>query len=232
MSAAGMPSARTKSSPVPRGRMPSSGSGVRVEERRPFATSCTVPSPPTATTIEAPSSAAWRASSASPPGPVLCATSRSIPKSRAWRSSSGQRLPVAPFADAGLTRKTVCALVTVTGGPGRERQLGHLVDGPLHVLVRDPDELALDDDVADDQQAARPDLAERADREEHGRLHLDGKDAAVRPAAVLARVGVVEDVAGDDRADPHLLAELLRAVHGAVNELPVGRRRVRLAADQ
>ena len=45
-------------------------------------------------------------------------------------------------------------------------------------------------------------------------------------------VRVVEDVARDDRADAHLLAELLRVVHGAVDQLPVGGRRVRLAADQ
>src|SRR6478672_8312160 len=178
MSATGMPSARTKSSPVPRGRIPSSGSGVRVALSSPLATSCTVPSPPTATTSAAPSSAACRASSASPPGPELWATSGSSPKSRAWRSSSGQRLPVAPFAEAGLTRKTVRPLVTVTGCHGGERKLGHLVDRALHVLVRDADELALDDDVADDQQAAGLDLLERADREEHRGLHLDREDAA------------------------------------------------------
>src|SRR4051794_36514820 len=187
-----------------------------MEVSSPLTTSCTVPSPPTATTIAAPSSAAWRASSARPPGPALCATSGSRPKSRAWRSSSGQRLPVAPFAEAGLTRKTVRPLITVTGGHGGERQLGHLVDRALHVLVRDADELALDDDVADDQQAAGLDLLERPDREEHGRLHLDGEHAAVRPAAVLARIRVVEDVARDDRADTDLLAELLRVVHRAV----------------
>ena len=130
-----------------------------------------------------------------------------------------------------MTRKTVArplsaVVVTVT-----ERELGHLVDGRPHVLVGDAHELALDDDVADHEQAARLDLLQRAEREQHRRLHLDGEDAAVRPALVLPVVGVVEDVARDDRADAHLLAELLRVVHGAVDELPVGGRRVRLAAD-
>src|SRR3954452_12736267 len=202
ISVAGMPSARTKSSPVPRGMIPSSGSGVRVAASSPFATSCTVPSPPTATTSAAPSSAACRASSASPPGPPLISTCGSRPKSRACRSSSGQCLPVAPFADAGLTRKTARlsgAVTSVRVGGGRQRQLGHLVDCPLHVLVGYPHELALDDDVADDEQAARPDLPQRADGEERGRLHLDGEDASVRPALVLAGVGVVEDVARHDR---------------------------------
>ena len=71
---------------------------------------------------------------------------------------------------------------------------------------RDARELALDDDVADGQQAAGLDAAERADREERRRLHLDGEHAALRPALVLPLVRVVEEVARDDRADVQLLA--------------------------
>ena len=44
-------------------------------------------------------------------------------------------------------------------------------------------------------------------------------------------VRVVEDVARDDRADAHALPQLLRRVDGAVDELPVRRGGVRLAAD-
>src|SRR5262249_22737469 len=218
MSVTGIPSARTKSSPVPRGSTPRSGSGVCVEESSPFATSCTVPSPPTATTSSAPSSAAWRASSASPPGLVLTSTCGSRPKSRAWRSSSGQRLPVAPFADAGFTRKTPPpGAISVRVGRRYQGQLGHLVDGLLHGFVGDTHELALDDHVTDDEQAARADLPECTDCEQHRRLHFHGEDAAVRPALVLAAVRVVEDVARDDRADAHRLAELLRVVDGAMD---------------
>ena len=44
-------------------------------------------------------------------------------------------------------------------------------------------------------------------------------------------IGVVEGVAGGDRADPQRLLELLGRVDGRVDELPVGRRHMRLAAD-
>ena len=54
--------------------------------------------------------------------------------------------PVEPLADAGLTRKTVVApRASRSGGHGVERELGHLVDRLPHVLVRDAEELALDD---------------------------------------------------------------------------------------
>jgi len=53
----------------------------------------------------------------------------------------------------------------------------------------------------------------------NGRLHLDAEDAALRPALVLAGVGVVEDVARDERADAVLLADLLRRVHRGVDDL-------------
>ena len=46
--------------------------------------------------------------------------------------------------------------------------------------------VAADEDVADGQQAAGLDLAERAEREENRRLHLDAQHAAGGPALVLA----------------------------------------------
>ena len=110
-----------------------------------------------------------------------------------------------------------------------QRELGHLVDGLPHVLVADPQELALDDHVADDQHAAGLELAERAEREQHRGLHLDGQDAALGPAAREARIGLVEDVARHDLADANRLAEVLRQVHRLVDEAEVGGRRVRLA---
>ena len=82
-----------------------------------------------------------------------------------------------------------------------------------------------------DQHAAGLDLAQRPEREEHGGLHLDREDPAVGPAPRQALVGLVEDVARDDRADADRLAELLRLMHRLVDEPEVGCRRVRLAAD-
>jgi len=76
--------------------------------------------------------------------------------------------------------------------------------------------------------------ARRAGRravEQHGRLHLDAEDAALRPALVLAGVGVVEDVARDERADAVLLADLLRRVHRGVDDLPARRGSMRLVVD-
>ena len=112
-----------------------------------------------------------------------------------------------------------------------QRQFGHLVDGVLHLLVRDPDELPLDHDVGDDEHAPRLDLPERPEREEDRRLHLDGQDPALRPAARQPGIGLVEDVARDDGAHPDRLAQLLRLVHRLVHQPEVGRRRVGLAAD-
>ena len=77
------------------------------------------------------------------------------PAAAAARAISGQRRPVDPLADAGLTRKTVLML----GGDGRERDARHAVDGRTELLVGDALELALDHDVADGQQAARLDAA-------------------------------------------------------------------------
>ena len=79
--------------------------------------------------------------------------------------------------------------------------------------------------------AAGVDAAQRAEREEHGGLHLDGEHAAPRPALVLPAVRVVEDVARHDRADAHRLADLLRRVDGAVHDLPARGRAVRLVVD-
>ena len=78
------------------------------------------------------------------------------PSSRRGAPSPAQRRPVDPFAEAGLTRKTVSLMSRGRGGEGHAR---HPVDGGLHLVVRHPLELALDDDVADDQQAAGLDAA-------------------------------------------------------------------------
>jgi hypothetical protein len=68
--------------------------------------------------------------------------------------------------------------VVLIGGDRGEGDARHPVDGRLEFLVRDSRELAADDDVADRQQAARLDLAQSADREDHRRLHLDREHAA------------------------------------------------------
>jgi hypothetical protein len=93
------------------------------------------------------------------------------PAVAATRWISGQRRPVDPFADAGLTRNRVLS------GDWRERDSGHPVDRRAQLLVGDPLELALDDDVAHRQQAAGGEAAQRAEGEEHRGLHLDGQDA-------------------------------------------------------
>src|SRR5581483_4820849 len=170
----------------------------------PFTTSFSVPSPPTATTRAAPPATALRASSVSWPGRSENSVSPASPSCSARWASCGQRRPVRPLSDAGLTRKTV--LMVVDGDV--ERDPRHAVDGRPQLLVGDARELALDDDVADGQQAGRLDAADRRHREERRRLHLDGEHAARRPALVLALVGVVEEVAGDDRPDVELLADL------------------------
>src|SRR5579862_2127881 len=227
--------------PVPSGTIASSGRGsARI---RPFTTSLSVPSPPTATTSEAPPLAACSASSIRWPGCSERNASPSSPSVAARLARSGHRLPVTPLSDAGLTRNTVSSggaertgrsrsgrrrKRRLGGGDGGEADTGHPVDRGTELVVADPRELALDDDVADRQQAARIDAAQRAEREQDRRLHLDSEDAALRPAPVLARVGVVEDVARDDRPDVHRLVQLLRRVHGGVDELEARRRAVRL----
>src|SRR4051794_17735727 len=211
---------RAKSRPVPRGTTASSGPTTPAT---PFTTSLTVPSPPT-TTSSSYSCAACAASWVISPAAEETSTSPFRPSCAARCASSGQRRPVEPPADAGLTRKTVRALMT--GGRGRERDPRHPVDPGLQLAVGDPREDALDGDVRHGERAARLRAAQRCDGEERRRLHLDREHAARRPALVLALVRVVEEVARHDRADVELLADLLRHVHGAVDQLPARRRAV------
>src|SRR3954462_7342428 len=219
----GIPYVRPKSMPVPSGMVASS---VAAPARMsPSTVSLIVPSPPTATTRPAPSRAACSASVEMWPGPVESSVSPLRPRPAARCASSGQRRPVTPLSDAGLTKKAGPLMV---GGDGRERDTRHPVDRRAELVVGDPLELALDDDVADGEEAARLHLSQGAEREEDRSLHLDGEDAPVRPALVLLAVGVVEDVARDDRADVHRLAELLRRVDRAVDQLPVGGGAMRL----
>src|SRR5579862_6216929 len=222
----GIPCVRPKSCPVPLGRTAISATTPAA----PLTTSFTVPSPPTTTRRRSPAS---RAACARCPGNSESTSSPLRPSSAARRRRSGQRLPVAPFPEAGLTRNSG----SLIAGDGRERDAGHPVDGRAQLLVGDPREHALDDDVRDGEEAAGldarrlPDTADRRDGEECGRLHLDAEDAAARPALVLPLVRVVEDVARDDRADVHRLAHLLRHVNGLVDEIPGSGRAMRLAAD-
>ena len=180
-----------------------------------------------ATISFAPRSAASRASRPSWPGPV----GEQRVAGQAERRGLVRELGPAPPGGAVLGGRVdeEDGLCSVVVGRGRERDAGHAVDGGAQLVVGDPRELALDDDVADGEQAGGLDVAQGAEREEDGGLHLDGEDAAARPALVLAAVRVVEDVAGHDRPDVHRLADLLRRVHGRVHELPVGGRAVRLA---
>src|SRR5438874_7886598 len=169
-----MPYVRTKSQPVPRGITASS---TPPRPARPCTTSFTVPSPPTATTSKAPSSAARAASPPSWPGRSESSASPLRPSAAARSANSGQRRPTDPPSAAGLTRKTVSLMAS---GKGRERDAGHAIDRSAKVDVGDPGELLADDDVAHSQQAARLDAAKGTDREQHSRLHLDAEDAALR----------------------------------------------------
>src|SRR4051812_38339109 len=178
---------RTKSLPVPRGRTASSTSPARPDASSPLTTSCTEPSPPTTTTTRAPSVAAWAASSARWPGAFEISASPARPAAAARRAISGQRRPVDPFAEAGLTRKAN-GVRSVLGRRRRECDLRHAVDRGAELLVGDAGEHALDDDVADGEEAARVRSADRADREQRRGLHLDREDAALRPALVLPLV--------------------------------------------
>src|SRR6476646_10654191 len=211
--------------PVPRGIVASSTSRPAM----PFTTSLSVPSPPTAITSAAPPSTASRASSIRCPGRCEKNVSPVRPSMFARWASSGQRFPVAPFPDAGFTRKTVALMV---GDRDFERDLRHAVDGGAQVVVADPRELALDDDVAHRQEAPGLDAAERADGEERRGLHLDGEHTALRPAFVLLCVRVVEDVARDDRADVQFLTHLLCGVHRTVDDRPGCRRAMWLVPDE
>src|SRR5438067_1246595 len=159
-------------------------SGRAVVRARPCTASFTVPSPPTTTSSAAPSSAAWRASFAMWPGLSEKNTSPLRPRLAARCAISGQRVRVDPFADAGLTRKTV----SLMAGRGGERDSRHPVDRRLELGVGDPHELALDDDVAHGQQAPSLHASQGRDGEERRRLHFDGEDPPLRPALVLAAV--------------------------------------------
>jgi len=110
----GSPSERAKSQPVPRGITAIS---MPARPPIPFTTSFTDPSPPTTTSNSAPSSAARRANSVSSPAAREKSASPSRPAAAARRAISGQRLPVEPFADAGLMRKTVLDVVSASRRP-------------------------------------------------------------------------------------------------------------------
>ena len=100
------------------------------------------------------------------------------PAAAARCAISGQRRPVDPFAAAGLTRKTVPSSVTVWSASSVISSTALRMSSSL-IRRNSPSTI----DVADDQHAACLDLPQRAEREEHRRLHLDGEDAAVGPAA-------------------------------------------------
>src|SRR5262249_9365694 len=225
----GIAKVREKSQPVPRGTTASSTPLASVS---PLTTSFTEPSPPTTTRKVAPPATASRASSARCPGRSERSASPESPSDVARWAISGQRRPVDPPAEAGLTRKTVGSLMAVAGRGGVERDPRHAVDGRAEVLVGDPYELALDHDVAHGQEAPGLHSPQRSDREQHRGLHLDREDPAPRPAAVLAVIRVVEEVARHDRADAELQVARLRDVDGLVDELPARRRAMRLAGDQ
>src|SRR5262245_13558310 len=170
-----MPNVRPKSQPVPRGMTASSTPSVPPS---PLTTSFTEPSPPTTTSLRAPLSTASAASVVSCPAASEMRASPSSPRAAARCSISGQRLPVEPPAEAGLPRKTVrpTLVAVVTRRCGVERDARHPVDGGTQLLVGDPDELALDDDVAHRQQAAAMHAAQRGEREQCGGLHLHGEN--------------------------------------------------------
>src|SRR6266571_268160 len=78
--------------------------------RKPFTTSFSVPSPPTATTVLAPAASASRAKSVARPRRSVRCTSNAPPSSlRRSASCARQRRPVFPFEEAGFTMKTVSA---------------------------------------------------------------------------------------------------------------------------
>ena len=98
---AGIPCVRPKSCPVPGGEHGDLASSVPATPL--LTTSLSVPSPPTTTSSV--SGGASRAASARWPGRWETTASPTSPSSAARCASFGQRLPVEPFALAGLTRK-------------------------------------------------------------------------------------------------------------------------------
>ena len=146
---AGSPAMRAKSQPVPRGMTAISTSRCAM----PFATSFTEPSPPTTTSSSAPPSTASPREVAQMAGPLREERVAGRGRARAAAfASCGQRRPVAPLSDAGLTRKTALSRIRRRG---RERDPRHAVDRRAQLVVRDPLELSLDDDVADREQRSR-----------------------------------------------------------------------------
>ena len=143
---------RTKSQPVPRGITASSPA---VAARDPVGD--LVDGAVAADDDEqlAPSSAASRASSArwpgrseksaSPSSPGVAAAVGELRPALAGRAVVGRRVDE---EDDSVGVRSVLAVI------GRERELGHLVDGRAQLLVGDALELALDDDVADGEEAA------------------------------------------------------------------------------
>ena len=164
-----------------------------------------------------------------------------IRKLEALRSAGGkvEQISLAPLAGEHVVQLIADSLHCE---PERGAPLGQLVHEKtggnpffaiqfIHSLVEEG-MLAFHHDVAHGQEAASQHSPKRAQGEERRSLHLHGQDPALRPALVLALVGVVKEVARDDRADPDLLVTCLRDVHGLVDKLPAGRRAVRLAAHE
>jgi hypothetical protein len=133
----GIPNVFTKSQPEPRGTMASSASGLIdvSPSKKPFATSDTVPSPPTATISRAPSRSAARVSSDACPAASVARTSRSSPHAAAARAISGQRRAVRPWSEAGFTTMTPAVWALMVVHRGREREAGHPLDRRGQVLV-------------------------------------------------------------------------------------------------
>ena len=122
--------------------------------------------------------------------------------------------------------------VATVGDGDTRRRAHHRVDAALQLLVADPlDSRVAVDEVADRHHRQRLDAADRGERVEHRRLHLDAEVAAVAASgAIDRRVGVVEDGARHDRADVHRRALLAAERDGRARPAPRRRRRVRLAA--
>ena len=98
------------------------------------------------------------------------------------------------------------------------------------LVVGDAHQLGAPDQIGDGQDAGRLDRPQRTDREQHGGLHLDRQHAALGPAQVAFRIGVVERVGRGDRAHVRPDAEPLGGVDGAVREAEVRCGGMRLAA--
>ena len=221
-----MPCVVPKSCPVPAGSTASSASSPAT----PFTTSFSVPSPPTTTSSSCAGGFARRARPGGRAAREQVARRRGRAR-RARRSSFGQRLPVEPFALAGLTRKNrssahaaQCFSETATSSASRVIRSTAARSSSSLMRVNSPSttmSLTVSRQPASTPRSAR-------DREQRCRLHLDAEHAALRPALVLALVRVVEEVARDDRPDVELRAAVLRDVHGLVDEAPRRGRAVRL----